>query len=128
MARSWDTGTGQPGRHEAYRSAAVTVLIDAEKGSTGGCAVTGGDGGLVAVTAAGSGGAVVVGAVVVGAVVLGVVVVVLLPAVVDVELLVEVVVVALSAVTPSELAQAARAATASSMAPAVWWTRPQSIP
>ena len=85
--------------------------------------MTGGDGGLVVVTAAGSGGAVVVGAAVVG--------VVVLPAVVDVEVrrgLVEVVVLVVSAVTPSELAQPARVATTSSMAPADWWTRPQSIP
>ena len=58
--------------------------------------------------------------------------VVVLPAVVDVEVdvdvLVEVVVLVVSAVTPSELAQPARVATTSSMAPAVWWTRPQSIP
>ena len=57
--------------------------------------------------------------------------VVVLPAVVDVEVLVEVlevVVLVVSAVTPSELAQPARVATTSSMAPADWWTRPQSIP
>jgi hypothetical protein len=47
---------------------------------------------------------------------------------VDVDVVVEVDVDAPSAVTPAELAQPARLATASSTAPAVGWTRPQSIP
>ena len=116
MARSWDRGTGQPGRHDAYRSCAVTVLIDAANGSTCGWAVTGGDGGRVVVTAAGSGAAEVVGATVVDVVVVVVVEV-------DVEVVVEVVVASRSAVPPPEVAQPPPAATASTRAPTAGQSR-----
>ena len=52
-------------------------------------------------------------------------------AVVDVDVaswLVEVVVLAVSAVTPSELGAARQGRDGEQQAPADWWTRPQSIP
>ena len=98
-------------------------MIEAAKGSTCGCAVTGGDGGgRVVVTAAGA-ETVVVGA----TVVVVLVVVVLVVVEVDVDVVVEVVVSSCSALTPDEPLHPLTLAAVSTRAPTTGTTRQDLI-